>query len=99
MNQEIVNETDKMLDEFMRDFFLPYAEEKLTLITDQSLVANVIVSFSQSMLLTLITPIMLSLPTKKSKIRYAKEMCEVLNHHIISLVKNSENGMQNKILN
>lgn len=99
MNQEIVNETNKMLDAFMDNFFLDYAQKQLTEIKDQSLVANVIISFSQSMLITLITPIMLSLPTKKSKLRYAREICEVLNGHIIAMVKGSENINQHKVLN
>ncbi len=91
MKKEIVVETDKMLDAFMHDFFFNYTEKKLALITDQSLVANIIVSFSQSILLTLITPIMGSLPTKKSRLRYAREMCEVLNSHIIKMANSSEN--------
>jgi hypothetical protein len=99
MNQEIINETDKMINAFMDNFFLGYAEKHLTEIEDQSLVANVIISFSQSMLVTLIRPIMLSMPTQKSKLRYAREICEVLNGHIIAMVKGSENINQHKVLN
>lgn len=90
MKQIIVDETDKMIAYFMKDFFLPYMDKNLKHIPNQE-IANIVMSFAQSMLITLVHPIFEGLPTEKQKLRHLKEMMRIIEEHLYKMNKLEKN--------
>ena len=81
MKQIIIDETDKMIEAFMKDFFIPYLDY-LKEFESQEDIANIIISFSQSCFLTTIHPILNSLPTEKQKLRHIREIIEIVSNNL-----------------
>lgn len=90
MKQIIVTETDKMIASFMRDFFIPYMDKNLEHVP-QGQIANIVMSFAQSMLITLVHPIFEGLPTEKQKLRHLKEMVQIIEGHLYKMNKLEKN--------
>lgn len=95
MKQIIISETDKMIEAFMKDFFLPYLEKNFHHEEKgNDDVANIIMSFAQSMMVTLIHPILISLPTDKQRLRHARETVQVISDHLFKINKLETNKMK-----
>lgn len=84
MKQIIIDETDKMIEAFMKDFFLPYLDY-LKDFDEPENIANIMISFAQSSYLTIIHPIVTSLPTEKQKLRQIRKMMEVISNNLYKI--------------